>query len=378
MSEQDQQSRTEEATDKRLADARGDGNVPASREVPNFLYLMAALLVIAVLGQTFASHLGGLLVGLLANVGSIHLGNGGDVMLLFDVVGNAAAGVTAPIILAFSAAGIIASVVQNPPVPVAKRVMPDMSRLSPSKGLKRIFSLSGLFEFLKLSLRLVVVVVTSVAILMYMWHDFTNSVWNDPSAILALSQKSVVALLTALALLSFTLLIFDLPVAHVLWRRSLRMARQEIKDEHKETEGSPEAKGAQRQRQREMARRSVRKAVAEAHVVLTNPTHFAVALRYDRSSDQVPVVVAKGRGATALAIRDVAGDAAVPVLEYPALARAIYFTSREGQEVRDDLYLAIASVLAFVFNLNAKAGGSPPPIDVPASALFDENGVKQG
>jgi flagellar biosynthetic protein FlhB len=100
VSEQDQQSRTEEATDKKLSDARDDGNVPSSREVPNFMYLMSALLVIAVLGQTFASHLSEMLVGLLANAGSIHLRNGGDVMLLFDVVGKAAGGVTAPIILA--------------------------------------------------------------------------------------------------------------------------------------------------------------------------------------------------------------------------------------------------------------------------------------
>jgi flagellar biosynthesis protein FlhB len=115
--------------------------------------------------------------------------------------------------------------------------------------------------------------------------------------------------------------------------------------------------------------------MGEAHVVLTNPTHFAVALRYDRASDQVPVLVAKGRGATALAIRELAAEMAVPVLEYPALARAVYYTSREGQEVRDDLYLAIATVLAFVFNLNAAAGGTPPPpVIVPDTARFDENG----
>jgi len=114
--------------------------------------------------------------------------------------------------------------------------------------------------------------------------------------------------------------------------------------------------------------------------VLTNPTHFAVALRYDRGRDQVPVVVAKGRGATALAIREIAGEMAVPILEYPALARAVYYTSREGQEVRDDLYVAIATVLAFVFGLNAKVGGSAaplPPVEVPDTARFDENGAKQ-
>ena len=131
------------------------------------------------------------------------------------------------------------------------------------------------------------------------------------------------------------------------------MTKQEVKDEHKESEGNPEAKAHIRGKQREMSRRAVRAAVMEAHVILTNPTHFAVALRYDRGQDEVPVVVAKGRGATALAIRELAAELDTPVLEYPQLARAVYYTSREGQEVRADLYQAIAVVLAFVFGLNA-------------------------
>jgi flagellar biosynthetic protein FlhB len=345
VSEQDKQSRTEEATDKRLADARDEGNVPTSREVPNFMYLMAALLVIAVLGQTFVGHLGSLLVGLLANVGSIHLENSGDVMLLFDVVGKAAAGVTAPIILAFGAAGIIASVVQNPPIPIAKRVMPEISRLSPAKGLKRIFSLSGLFEFLKLSLRLVVVVVTSVAILMFMWHDFTNSIWNDPTAILTLSQKSVVALLTALALLSFTLVIFDLPVAHVLWRRSLRMARQEIKDEQKQTEGDPLMKARRRSIARSRSRQRMLKGVSRATVVIANPTHFAVALRYVRTEGGAPRVVAKGQDIIALKIRRVAEENGIPVIEDKALARSLYAKVEVDQMIPVEFYRAIAEIL---------------------------------
>ena len=121
----------------------------------------------------------------------------------------------------------------------------------------------------------------------------------------------------------------------------------------------------------------MRKAVAEAHVILTNPTHFAVALRYDRGKDQVPVVVAKGRGVLALAIREIAAEAQVPVLEYPAIARAVYYTSKEGQEVRDDLYVALATILAFVFGINVQAGGTAPAVAVPPTARFDENGVKQ-
>ena len=170
--------------------------------------------------------------------------------------------------------------------------------------------------------------------------------------------------------------LLDVPLQMFQRMKKLRMSKQEQKDEHKESEGNPEVKAQIRSRQHAMLSRSTRGAVAEAHVVLTNPTHFAVALRYDRGRDQVPVVVAKGRGATALAIRELAGEMAVPILEYPMLARAVYYTSRETQEVRDDLYMAIATVLAFVFNLNAAAGGAPlPPIDVPAGARFDENGV---
>ena len=357
MSEQDQQSKTEEATDKRLSDARDEGNVPASREVSNFMYLMAALLVIAVLGSSFASHLSAILIGLMANAGSIRLENGSDVTLLFDVVGRAAAAVTAPIILAFGAAGVIASVIQNPPVPVAKRVMPQISRLSPKKGLKRMFSMSGLFEFMKLSLRLIVVVATSVAILMIMWHDFTNSIWNDPSAILALSQKSVVALLTGLALLSFTLLIFDLPVAHVLWRRSLRMARQDIKDEQKQMEGDPHMKARRRSIARERSRKRMLKGATQATMVIANPTHFAVALRYVRSEGGAPRVVAKGQDVLALKIRKIAEENGIPVIEDKALARSLYAKVEVDQMIPVEFYRAIAEIL---IRLQARRKGAIP------------------
>ena len=171
--------------------------------------------------------------------------------------------------------------------------------------------------------------------------------------------------------------LLDVPLQAFQRLKKLRMSKQEQKDEHKESEGNPEVKGQIRARQHAMLSRSTRRAVQEAHVVLTNPTHFAVALRYDRGRDQVPVVVAKGRGATALAIRELAGEMAVPILEYPMLARAVYYTSRENQEVRDDLYMAIATVLAFVFGLNERMGGTAPlpAVEVPKGARFDENGA---
>jgi len=249
-------------------------------------------------------------------------------------------------------------------------------RINPASGLKRILGPQGWIELGKSLLKVVLLAVIGGYML-----------WKSSRTTLGLSSSSLgeavgalggtfTGIMIAMAAGLVAIALFDVPIQIIQLLSKLKMTKQEVRDEHKETEGSPEAKGHQRSVQRAMAKGGVRKAVAEAHVVLTNPTHFAVALRYDRGRDQVPVVVAKGRGATALAIREVAGEARVPILEYPMLARAIYYTTRENQGVRDDLYVAIATVLAFVFNLNAAAGGTAqPPVEVPESARFDEHGI---
>lgn len=256
-------------------------------------------------------------------------------------------------------------------------LQPKFSRINPASGLKRIVGPTGWIELGK-SLLKVALLGSIGAWLM----------WKTAQPTLGLSTSSDVAGVVGHLGGTFVWILFtmagglvliagvDLPIQIVRLLGKLRMSKQEVRDENKETEGSPEAKQHLRQRQREMSRRSVRKAVATADVILTNPTHFSVALRYDRVNDNAPVVVAKGRGITALAIRDVAGDEKIPILEYPMLARAVYYTSREGQEIRDDLYPAVATVLAFVFGLNQRAGTMPPAIDVPTAARFDENGVK--
>ncbi len=260
----------------------------------------------------------------------------------------------------------------------SKLIQPKWSRINPGSGVKRIFGPTGWIELGKSLLKVALLGSIGAWLL-----------WKTAQPTLGLSTSSDVAGVVGRLGGTFVWILFvmagglviiagvDLPIQIVRLLNKLKMTKQEIKDENKETEGSPEAKQHLRQRQREMSRRSVRKAVASAHVILTNPTHFSVALRYDQTRDNAPVVVARGRGVTALAIRDVAGEEQVPILEYPALARAIYYTSREGQEVRDDLYAAIATVLAFVFGLNMRAGAVQPAIDVPATARFDENGVKQ-
>ena len=256
---------------------------------------------------------------------------------------------------------------------------PKAGRINPASGLKRIFGLNGWVELGKSLLKVVLLGAVGAWMLWKTAHfSFGLAASNLPVALASLGS-TLTGVMLAMAMGLVAIAMIDVPAQILQLLRKLRMTKQEVKDEHKESEGNPEVKGQLRARQREMLSGGMRKALQEAHVVLTNPTHFAVALRYDRGRDQVPVVVAKGRGATALAIREAAAETGLQVLEYPALARAVYYTSREGQEIRDDLYMAVATVLAFVFNLNAQMGDSAQPaIEVPPTARFDENGQKQG
>lgn len=257
-------------------------------------------------------------------------------------------------------------------------LMPKFGRINPASGLKRIFGMAGWIELAKSLLKVILLGAIGWFMLWKAAHTSIGLASSDIDTALASLGGTFTGILFAMAGGLLVIAGIDVPIQIVRLFNKLKMSKQDVKDEHKESEGSPEAKSAQKTRQREILKRSSRKAVATAHVVLTNPTHFSVALRYDRGKDQVPVVVAKGRGAMALAIRELAGEMAVPVLEYPMLARAVYYTSREGQEVRDDLYAGIATVLAFVFGINTAAGGTPPPVSVPKTARFDENGAKIG
>jgi len=255
---------------------------------------------------------------------------------------------------------------------------PKASRINPASGLKRIFGMNGWIELGKSLLKMVLLGGIGGWMLWKVSRATLGLASSNLPAALDEVGGTFIAIMVAMSLGLVIIAGIDVPLQIIQRLMKLRMSKQEIKDEHKESEGNAEAKGHMRARARAMLSGGARKAVAEAHVVLTNPTHFAVALRYDRGRDQVPVVVAKGRGATALAIRELATEVAVPILEYPQLARAVYYTSREGQEVRDDLYVAIATVLAFVFGLNEATKNNPlPPIDVPPDARFDENGAKQ-
>jgi len=250
------------------------------------------------------------------------------------------------------------------------------SKMNPLTGVKRIFGMQGLIELGKSIVK--VALLGSVGVWLLMSHTSSMIGLTSQDIRPALYDFGGTFVMTVLTMALALAIIAGIDVPAQMYQRlqRLKMTKQEVKDEHKQTEGSPEAKGAMRARQREVARNSARGALAEATLVLTNPTHFAVALRYRQGVDAAPIVVARGRGVTAEAIRELAAEFEVPMLSYPQLTRALYYTSRPGQIIREDLYMAVATVLAFVFNLDAAiaAGTRQPDIELPPDMRFDAQG----
>ena len=248
------------------------------------------------------------------------------------------------------------------------------SKINPLSGLKRIFGTQGLIELGKSILKLVL-----MGAIAWWW------IAQNLETLLGLGRGTLKAQLGYAWDAGFSLLMLliiglgiialvDYPLQKMQRDKRLKMSFQEMRDENKQAEGSPEMKGARRQRQRDLARGGVAKAMKEAQFVIVNPMHFSVALTYDPALAPAPVLLAKGRGETALAMRDIAAEEDLPVLEYPSLARAVYFTTQPDQMVREELYIAIASLVAFVLSL--KRGETPvrPQIDVPGDLRFDADG----
>ena len=253
-------------------------------------------------------------------------------------------------------------------------MQPKPSRLNPLSGLKRMFGPNGWIEMAK-----GIAKVTLLGAIAWVWGNGRLTTLmglghSNLQAQLAFGWDAVITLLFALAAGLVVIAFIDFPIQWLRRTMRLRMSQQEVRDEHKEAEGSPERKAAIRQRQRQIAMGSVSHAMREAQFVITNPAHFAVAMAYDPGRASAPIVLAKGRGDKALAMRELAAELAVPVLEYPALARSVFYTTRERQVIREELYAAVASVLAFVLSLKRGEQVTPPPIEVPVTLRFDADG----
>ena len=253
-------------------------------------------------------------------------------------------------------------------------IAPKAKRLNPAKGLARMFGPQGWIELGKALLKLALLGTIGWSFLRGQIAALPSVGRGDPAVELAHAGDALIRLLFGLTAGLLAIALIDVPIQWVRQTARLRMSHQDLRDESKQAEGNPEKKGMIRGRQREILKGSVAAALANADVVITNPTHFAVALSYDVTRAPAPVLTVKGRGAKALAIRELAIERGITVLEYPKLARGIYYTAREGQIVRSDLFAAIASVLAFVFGLRRGDDVVPPMVAVPDSAAFDEHG----
>ncbi len=247
-------------------------------------------------------------------------------------------------------------------------------RINPLSGLKRMFGPQGLVEMGKGILK--VILLGSIAAAWW-WTSMETIIGlgrGNLSAQLTVAWNSIVSLIFALGAGLIVIAFVDLPIQWQRQQKRLKMSHQEMRDETKETEGSPEMRAARRQRQRDISAGSVSGAMREAQFVITNPMHFAVAMTYDPDKASAPIVLAKGRGDKAQAMKELARELDLPMLELPQLARSVYYTTRERQIICEDLYAAVAAVLAYVFSL--KRGETPPlpNVDVPEALRFDVNG----
>lgn len=378
MADQPEGDKTEAPTPKRRKDAIEKGDVLQSRDLGTAMVVLAGALWLAIGGPLLVRLLIAMLKGSLVFDRSVVVDFEPQQSLV-----TLGAGVLAPLAALFALTLLAA--VGTPAVLGAlgfrwSALTFKAGRINPAAGLKRIFGTQGLVELGKAMAKVVVLGTLGWWLLSSRLAGLTTMGQGDIRAAMGELGHTFAWAVLVMALGLFAIAGADVPAQMIRRSARLRMTKQEIRDENKQTEGSPELKGAIRRRQMDVARRNSRQAVTGASVVLLNPTHFAVALRYRPGEDAAPVVVARGRGATADAIRALAEEGKVPMLRYPELTRALYFTTRAGQLIRDDLYVAVATVLAFVFNIERAMaeGQGQPAIDVPGAARFDEDGRPAG
>jgi flagellar biosynthetic protein FlhB len=369
--------KTEQPTAKKLSDSAREGDVLMSRELATALMMLAAAGWMVAAGGWFVQSAGDLLRrGLTLTAadvadfapGEALMRNGAEILLPLASLFALALGA------AVAGPAMLGSMGWR-----GKALHFKGNRMSPMAGLKRMFGMQGVTELGKALAKVLLLGTIGYWLVLKSLPAIMTMASTDLMAAIGLAGKEIGHAMLTLAGGLVVIALIDVPVQWFTRNQRLMMSKQEVKEEMRQSDGAPELKQAQRQRAHDILSGSARKAVSDATVVLTNPTHFSVALRYRPGVDAAPVVVARGRGDVALSIRELARGAGVPLLEYPALTRAIYFTARAGRVIPEELFVAVATVLAFVFQLERAAaeGTAPPPVDVPSSHRFDPEGRRQ-
>ncbi|UTW46355.1 flagellar type III secretion system protein FlhB [bacterium SCSIO 12696] len=360
------QEKTEQPTPKRLREARKKGQVARSRELNTMLSLLAGAIGMLFLGGTMFSKLA-LLVSESLTLQPKQIREPAMMVATFADSFMTALWLMTPLMVLLIAAAFAGPLFVGGFAFSMKAVAFKLEKINPLKGLKRMFSVKSLVELIKAVAKFLVVAGVSTLLLWSMLDNLlalgVEELKNSLAHAAKLCGWAFVAISAALILIAA----IDVPFQLFQHNKQLKMTKQEVKDELKESEGRPEVKGRVRQLQREMSQRRMMEEVPKADVVITNPTHFAVALKYDDDAGGAPVVIAKGCDHLAARIRQVAQQNNITLFSAPPLARALYATTELNQEIPADLYLAVAQVLAYVYQLNNNLDGNIPdrPTDLP-------------
>jgi flagellar biosynthetic protein FlhB len=344
----DKESKTEEPTEHRLRTAVEQGNIPSSREVATFAPLAAALVVLIYLAQGTSLHVVQFLAGFIERPGEWSLLTGTAATTLFHAALTEAAWVIVPAVTILAAAGIAGACVQNQPRIVVDRIQPKLSRISIKAGWSRLFGARGFVEFGKALFKLLVITVIAVQYLLASKADVLNTMFMEPAALPNQVFKSCATLFAVFVVTSLVLVVADWFWVRFSWKRDLRMTRQELKEEMKQLQGDPVIKARLRSLARDRARRRMMASVPRATLVIANPTHYAVALRYVRGEGGAPVVLAKGKDLIALRIREIAEQKGIPVVEDKPLARSLYDSVEIDKMIPPEFYRAVAKIILFL------------------------------
>lgn len=353
MSE-DHDSRTEEPTEKKIQDAIEQGRTPVSRDVATALGFLAFLLALSFAVDVVAPRFFRALYLLLSNAGDLPLRSGADAGLYIDTVNLEIGRFLAPILTLFVVFGLAGAGLQGAPQIVFTRIAPDLSRISISAGWNRLFGLDGLIELLKVFVKFLIIGGAILFVLFGEQSTLIDAMRLEPGAAPALLLRLSIRLTSAVSIAAGLLALADFLWVRSKWRRDLRMTREEIKEEFRQSEGDPFMKARMRSLARDRARRRMIAAVPKATLVIANPTHYAIALRYLKEEGGAPLVVAKGKDLLALRIRETAERHEVPVFEKKELARAMYDVVDVDKMIPSEFYRPVAELIHFLQTLGAR------------------------
>ncbi len=349
----DDAEKTEEPTPKKIEDARKEGNVPKSQDTSSFVTMLVSIAATFALLPLIKEHLYKLYIYYHSLMGAELTKN-----LIFEV-GFISLKELAIMILPLASivalSGVVASVMQFGFIFTTKPLEPKLSKIDPIKGLGKLFSLKKLIEGVKIVAKVAIVFVIAFIFLIGFIKELPTVINFSLNPQLEWLRDKIIMLVAVMIIIFFALALIDLLIVRFQYFKDLRMSKQEIKDEHKQMDGDPQIKARIKKVQMEMAQKRMMQNIPDADVIITNPTHYAVAIRYDKSKESAPTVIAKGADHLALKIKEIGRENMVQIVENPPLARELYRICDIDSQIPEKLYKAVAEVLAFVYQAKGKS-----------------------